>query len=229
MQKILRSIKWYFKDVFIHPFISILYLLPTLITVPFIGRNELLDIFILDVDMAILPIIVLVISIFLYREPRVEAFEINIFGSMADTFIGRIVTFLLINLLIVIPLNLVISTHEDGFLYLSPLNLKIVIYLAFISVSFLLPSYRGAFIYLSIVFLLLPYIPPILLNRARSLNYKLDPIASIITFFIGPLTATRYIDYLTLRWYVLEYITLFISLVIIFISFIAYMRKEINI
>ena len=183
MSNLKSAIMWYTKGGLFHPFYIVLAILPTILLIPYRDDPMFDNYFMFYVDLTIMPLAALMAALHIVREPQVTIFEISILKSPRTIYIAKLIVYLIALSIGFIPLILlIIFTNKE--LFLIPLIHRMLTYIIITSISLLLETPKNVLIYLLVFFFLLPYTPPILLNRARMLDNTVDPITSIICYFL---------------------------------------------
>lgn len=220
------AIKWYIKGGLFHPFYIFLSVLPTILLLPYKNDPMFNNYLMLYVDLTIIPLVALMVALHVVREPQVMVFEINIFRSLRVIYVAKLLVYLMALSIGFIPLVLLLFITGKIEVFLIPLMQRILTYVAIVSISLLLNTPKSVLLYLLVFFFILPYAPPILLNRARMLETTLDPVTSIVCYVFAPIASSLYDKILGLPLRNIQIIASLISILIIVISYFMHSRKE---
>jgi len=228
MKRVRSALIWYLKGGLFHPLYIFLAILPTLLLFPYL-EDPMFDMYLIYyVDIFISPLAALMVALHLCRESRITVFEISMFRSLRIIFIARIMIYLLALSIMFIPLTALLM-YSNKTQFLLPLMQKLLMFISISTISFILDTSKGVLMYLIIFLIMLPYAPPILLNMARSFQYKPNVLVSTICYFISPITTSTYTDIITTPLNDLATIASVISIAIIILSYIVFSRKEFEI
>jgi len=226
MGRLRYAIVWYTRGGLFHPFYVFLSVLPTLLLLPYRNDPMFDSYFMFYVDLTVIPLAALMAALHVAREPPVTIFEINVLKSLRVIYSARLVAYVMALSLGFTPLMLLLSFVGRAETLLAPLVCRILTYVAITSTSFLLETPRNVLVYLLVFFLILPYAPPALLNNARMSGGRLDPVTSVASYFIAPVTSSLYSDVLGLSTQILQPVVAIISIAVAALNYLMYSTKE---
>jgi len=226
MNRLKNAVIWYARGGLFHPFYIFLSVLPTILLLPYRNDPMFDNYFMLYVDLTVIPLVALMAALHIVREPQVTIFEISLLKSLRVIYTAKLVAYLIALSLGFIPLMLLLSFVGKTEVFLIPLICRMLTYVAIVSISFLLETPKNVLVYLLVFFLLLPYASPVLLNNARMSGSKLDPVTSIISYFIAPIASSLYNDALGLSTQILQFVVVLISIVVVVLNYLIYSMKE---
>ncbi|MCE4613729.1 MAG: hypothetical protein F7C07_07895 [Desulfurococcales archaeon] len=231
-----KAVSWYLRGGLFHPLYFTLILLFFLIMYSSTD-SELFESYLwFYTDLMFIPLIALISSIHVVREPEITVFELNIFKSYGAVFAGRMVSLLSAISLAIVPLIAVLAQTGTLGSYVMPLLQRVLTYLVLVSVVFLVDSQRGALIYLVVFYFVLPFSAPIFLERIQGelagANFDVPLFIFMIVLFIyiiAPFTTNYVLRDLIDLMNNITVLSIGFSIVIILINYILFSKKEFSI
>jgi len=226
VNRLKNAVVWYARGGLFHPFYIFLSVLPTLLLLPYRNDPMFDNYFMLYVDLTVVPLAALMAALHIVREPQVSVFEISMLKSLRAIYVAKLVAYIMALSIGFAPLMLLLLLTGKTGVLLIPLVCRMLTYVAIVSIAFLLETPKNALVYLLVFFFLLPYAPPALLNNARMTGSRLDPVTSVISYFIAPVASSLYNDALGLSIQMLQFIVVLISVAVVVLDYIMYSMKE---
>lgn len=179
------------------------------------------------VDVFGLPIIAFFTALEIVRDPLVTTFEVSILGSIRKLFWSRIIIYATLIAIPILFVFLIIGIIDRGF-YLALLS-NFLLYTTVVSIAFLIDDYKMVIFYLVTFIFIMPYVPLIIINKALINNTRLGLFLSLFCFYFDPVISYVYKKVFVTNIDILFIISALFSLLIIFLSYIFFSKKEFNI
>lgn len=186
-----KAVKWYLKGLFPPAATSVLLLLTfiaadsSLKAIKTYGPGQFISL----MEYIFFPIYALLIGSHVFRDSRTTIFELSVFNGPKRVFIGRL-TSVTIGLLPGIAGVALLAWWRGYTYFVSPLLLKIPIYIAFIAV---LMTYLDSLAGTLILFVLTSAVPmsfSVLLGKPN--GDTVNTLMSGLAYLFAPITATKY-------------------------------------
>ncbi len=142
-------------------------------------------------DSLLWPLYALQAAMHVVRDERTTVFEINLTGSTRVVFLGRLLAFVISQLVLGVPV-LALFLSQGCRVPLSVILLKVLVFSSVVSLSILLLSRRSAFFLLVSFLILLPFSVPVIVNASISTTApsglrQLDPLTALVAVLFAPI------------------------------------------
>lgn len=227
-RKIKYVIKWYLKSGLFHPVIFIILAIIALAYYAALATYGVIEGTVAATDVLewiLLPIYALSTGLLFIGSPLVTIFEIDVFKSWRSLFVGKILAFFLSFLPVLLVIGL-IAYFMKGTSIILPLLVRVIVYTSFLASAILLRNQKASLLYFIAVFMILPISVSILINTIIMHGGKIDPVNSVLFYYLAPMTMSLYKDYAEIPLTQGYEIALGISLILTIISMEIFRRLE---
>jgi len=226
MKSLRTGLRLYISSLSVTLYLLLLVFL-VLILLPYRGQRAVSTDAATIIDVFGLPMIAFFVALDIVRDPLVTTFEVSILSSIRKLFWSRITIYAA---LIAIPLLLtfLVTITIDKYFYLALLS-NFLLYITIVSLASLIDDYKMIIFYLVTFIFIMPYVPLIIINKALMYNTRLGLFLSLFCFYFDPVIGYAYRKVFMTSINILFIISTLFSLLIIFLSYIFFSKKEFNI
>mgnify|MGYP000504065182 CR=1 FL=1 len=179
----------------------------------------------LSLDSFLLPIYVLQAAFHVIRDAKTTIFELNLLKDWYLLFFSRLLALGIAITPLLLALAIILYLGNLSHLIL-PLIVRFITYISIAALAMLLQSRKGSLLFLVVSFIILPFGAQIIFSYTSAQGEVIDPILSIVLYFLAPITSTIYCELLSLNLTLAQLLTILTSLIIILLSAITFKKLE---